>query len=92
MITTRAGRIGFGVAFVVLLLDGVAAAWLGQVTGRRALLVVGLVLLGAALSVALLYQRWIAALKEVEQARQELARELTALRRAVHAGRAGGDR
>ncbi len=90
MITTRAGRIAFGVAFVVLLLDGVAAAWLGQVTGPRALLVLGLVLMGAALSVALLYQRWVAALREVDAARKDLARELGALRRAVQESRAGG--
>ncbi len=90
MISTRAGRIAFGIAFVVLLLDGVAGAWLGQVTGHPGLLVAGVVLIGAALSVGLLYRRWLAALHEVEAARQDLARELGALRRAVEQSRAGG--
>jgi hypothetical protein len=85
----RAGRAAFVVAFIVLLLDGVGAVWLGQLTGHRSLLVVGIVLLGAALSVGLLYQRWIAALEEVEAARRDLMRELGALRRAVEESRAG---
>ena len=90
MIGTRAGRIGFWIAFAVLLLDGGAAIWLGQVTGHRSLLVVGVVLVGAALAVGLLYQRWLSALAEVEAARRDLARELGALRRALDDARAGG--
>ena len=90
MITRRAGRFGFGIAFAVLLADGTAAAWLGQVTGRRALLVAGIVLLGAALAVGLLYQRWLAALAEVDAARKDLAREIGEIRRVLHESRAGG--
>lgn len=82
----------FGVAFVVLLLDGVAAVWLGQITGRRSLLVLGLVLMAAALGVGALYQRWRRALEELEAARDDLKREIGALRRAVEDSRAGGAR
>jgi UPF0716 family protein affecting phage T7 exclusion len=82
----------FTVAFVVLLLDGVAAIWLGQVTGRGSLLVLGLVLMAAALGVGALYQRWRRALVEIEAARDDLQREIGALRRAVEDARAGGAR
>lgn len=82
----------FVVAFVVLLLDGVAAIWLGQVTGRRSLLVMGLVLMAAALGVGALHQRWRRALIEIEAARDDLKREIGALRRAVEDSRAGGAR
>lgn len=90
MIARGAGRVVFWVAVVVLLGDGVAAAWLGQLTGHRALLVVGVVLLGAALAVALVYNRWLAALAEVDAARKDLARELRDLRRALDEARASG--
>ena len=90
MISNRAGRAAFGVAFVVLLLDGIAAVWLGQLTAHRALFVVGIVLMGAALSVSLLYQRWLRALEDVERARRELMAELGALKRAAAEARAGG--
>lgn len=86
----KAGRVAFAVAFVVLLLDGVAATWLGQITAHRALLVAGVVLIGTAASVALLYHRWLTALAEVEAARRDLMQELGALRRAVEDSRAGG--
>lgn len=92
MKSRRAFQVMFGIAFVVLLLDGLAAAWLGQITGRPALLVVGLVLMGASLAVGLLYQRWRRALDEIETARRELMVEIGALRRAVEDARAGGAR
>ena len=88
----RKWTVAFAIAFTVLLLDGVAAAWLGQVTGRRALLVVGLVLMAASLAVGLLYQRWRRALEEIESARRDLMQEIGALRRAVEEARAGGRR
>ncbi len=90
MISRRHGRVAFWIAFVVLLLDGVGAAWLGQLTGHRSVLIVGVVLIGAALSVGLLYQRWLAALAEVDAARQDLARELSDLRRVLDDARASG--
>lgn len=86
----RAFTIVFGIAFVVLLLDGLAAAWLGQLTGRPALQVAGFVLMGAALAVGLLYQRWRRALDEIAAARRDLQAEIGALRRAVEDARAGG--
>lgn len=86
----RKWTVAFGVAFVVLLLDGVAAIWLGQITGRRSLLVLGLVLMAAALGVAALYRRWRRALEEIQAARDDLKREIGALRRAVEDARAGG--
>jgi hypothetical protein len=88
----KAWRATFGVAFVVLLLDGMAAVWLGQVTGRRALLAAGLVLMAAALGVGLMYQRWRKAIDDIETARKDLIDELGALRRAVEDSRAGGFR
>lgn len=82
----------FAVAFVLLLLDGVAAVWLAQVTGRRALLVTGLLLIAASLAVGLLYQRWRRAIEEIEAARRELQQEIGALRRAVEDARGDGSR
>jgi uncharacterized membrane protein len=88
----RKWTVAFGIAFTILLLDGVAAVWLGQVTGRRALLIAGLVLMTAALGVGVLYQRWRRALEEIEAARRDLQQEIGALRRAVEDARAGGSR
>lgn len=86
----RKWTVAFGFAFVVLVLDGVAAIWLGQLTGRRSLLVVGLLLMAAALGVGVIYQKWRRALDEIEAARADLKREIGALRRAVEDSRAGG--
>jgi hypothetical protein len=85
----RRGRILFGVAFVTLLADGVAAIWLGQVAARWPLLVLGAALIAAAFGVAAIYRRWQAALEEVEAARRALRAEVEALKRAVHDSRAG---
>jgi UPF0716 family protein affecting phage T7 exclusion len=82
------GRTVFLVAFVVLLLDGAAAVWLGQVSGRGVLVGVGVVLVAAALGLALLYRRWVAALDAVDAARRDLHREVDALRRAAADARA----
>ena len=81
------GRVTFAVAFVVLLLDGAAAVWLGQLSGRGLLVGVGLVLMAAALGLALLYGRWQAALDEVDAAQRAMHREIDALRRAAAAAR-----
>jgi len=80
----RPGRVLYGVAFVVLLADGVAAIWLGQVGGRVALVVLGACLVLGSLALAALYRRWQAALDEVDLARRALREEVEALRRAVH--------
>jgi hypothetical protein len=87
----RRGRLLFGVAFVTLLVDGVAAIWLGQVGARWPLVVLGAGLVAAALGVAVFYRRWQAALEEVEAARRALRAEVEALKRAVHDSRTGSD-
>jgi UPF0716 family protein affecting phage T7 exclusion len=89
MSVRRRGRTVFLIAFGVLLLDGAAAIWLGQVSGRGVLIGVGLVLVAASLGLALLYRRWQAALDDVERAQRDVHREIDALRRAVSDVRGG---
>ena len=83
------GRAVFLIAFAVLLLDGAAAIWLGQVSGRGVLIGVGVVLVAAALGLALVHRRWRAALDDVEAAQREMHREIDALRHAAADARAG---
>lgn len=83
------GRATFLVAFVVLLADGGAAIWLGQVSGHGLVVGVGVVLVAAALGLAILHRRWQEALDEVDAAQRAMRREVEALRRAVAEGRAG---
>lgn len=80
----RPGRILYGIAFVVLLADGVGAIWLGQVGGRWALVVLGACLVLGTLGLGVVLRRWRAALGEVDLARRALREEVEALRRAVH--------
>jgi len=80
----RPGRVIYGIAFVVLLVDGVAAIWLGQVGGRGALVGLGVCLVLGALGLGVVYRRWQAALEEVDRARRALREEVEKLRRAVH--------
>jgi UPF0716 family protein affecting phage T7 exclusion len=84
------GRLVFLAAFVVLLADGAAAIWLGQVSGHGLLVGVGLVLVAAAVGLAAVYRRWQAAVAEVAAARRAMRREVDALRRVVAAARLGG--
>jgi UPF0716 family protein affecting phage T7 exclusion len=88
MSVRRHGRAVFLVAFVVLLLDGAAAIWLGQVSGRGLLIGVGVVLVAAALGLAVLHRRWQAALGAVEDAQRDMHREIDALRHAASDPRA----
>ena len=60
------------VGFAAFLLDGAAAIWLGQVSGRRGLVVAGLLLLAAAVGVVVAYRRWTRLLAEVDAGRREL--------------------
>lgn len=83
MSVRRRGRAVFLVAFAVLLLDGAAAIWLGQVLGRGLLIGVGVVLVAAALGLALVHRRWQAALDDVAAAQREMHREIDALRHAA---------
>ena len=80
----RPGKILYGVAFVVLLIDGVAAIWLGQVGGRVALELLGGCLVLGALGLGVLYRRWQVAIEEVDRARRALRQEVEALKRAMH--------
>jgi len=80
----RPGRVLYGIAFVVLLGDGVAAIWLGQVSGRTALVILGACLVLGSLGLGFVYRRWQAALDEVDLARRALREEVEALRRVVH--------
>jgi hypothetical protein len=84
------GRIVFGLGFVVLLFDGAAAVWLGQVSARPLLVGVGLALIAAAAAVVVAYRRWLRALEAVDAARAELREEIRRLRDAVAAARGSG--
>jgi hypothetical protein len=86
----RRGRILYGIAFVVLLADGVAAIWLGQVGGRWPLVALGACLVLGSLGLGFVYRRWQAALDEVDLARRALRAEVEALRRVVSQGGASG--
>ena len=93
MTSRRSWRLVLGVGFVILLADGAAAIWLGQVSGRRALIVVGLLLLVAAIVLVIAYRRWMADLEEVDALRRDVHREIARLREAAGeaAGRRPGD-
>jgi hypothetical protein len=82
-----AGRVVFRIGFVVLLVDGAAAIWLGQVYGRVVLVGVGVALLLAAAGLVVAYRRWMEALDAVEEARRELKDEIGRLRDAAVAAR-----
>ena len=86
----RSGRIVFGLGFGVLLLDGAAAVWLGQVSGRSLLVVLGLVLIAAAAGVLVAYRRWLRALDAVDAARADRRQEIRRLRDAVAGARGAG--
>lgn len=85
----RTGRIAFIAGFVVLLVDGAAAVWLGQLTDHAALVVVGVLLFAGALALAEWYRRWRRALADIEAARRDLHAQIGALRRAVEETRGG---
>lgn len=90
--SVRSGRFVFGVGFVILLADGAAAIWLGQISGRGALVVVGLVLVLAAAVFALVYRHWLQALADIAEARRDLQAEIGALKTALDEARAGRHR
>ena len=85
----KTGRLVFSIGFVVLLVDGAAAVWLGQVSGRGLLVGVGVSLLLAAAGLVVAYRRWMEALDAVEAARRELQDEIGRLRDAAAAARSG---
>lgn len=86
------GRLLFGAAFLLLLLDGGAAIWLWQLSGARWLLLVGIALVAAALGVLVAFRRWQDAVAALEATRRELRAEVEALRRAVGDAESGPPR
>ena len=88
MTRRRAGRLVFGVGFTLLLVDGAAAIWLGQISGRAALILVGGLLLVAGVFFAAVWRRWMAALDAVEDLRRDLKQEIARLRDAADEARA----
>ena len=89
MTDRRVTRGVFGLGFVLLLLDGAAAIWLGQLTGRTILVGVGLLLVLASSGLVFAYRRWMTALDDVDALRRELHEEITRLRGAVQDARTG---
>ena len=83
----KTGRAVFAIGFVVLLVDGAAAIWLGQLSGRGLLVSVGVALLLAAAGLVAAYRRWMEALDAVDEARRELRDEVGRLRDAAGAAR-----
>jgi high-affinity Fe2+/Pb2+ permease len=71
------------VGFLAFLLDGAGAIWLGQVSGRRVLVVVGVMLLVVAAGVVGAYYRWLRLLQEVDEGRRELREDLERMRSDV---------
>jgi hypothetical protein len=71
------------VGFLAFLLDGAGAIWLGQVSGRRVLVVVGVMLLVVAAGVVGAYYRWLRLLEEVDAGRRELREDLERMRSDV---------
>lgn len=71
------------VGFLAFLLDGAAAIWLGQVSGRRVLIVVGILLLAVAAGVIAAYYRWVRLLDEVNAGRRELREDIEKMRSDV---------
>ncbi len=92
MTRRRPGRVIALIAFVLLLVDGAAAIWLGQIGRRPALLVAGVFFVLLSLGVGLLYRRWQARLDDLDRARRALKDEVEALRRAVQEARGSGGR
>ena len=82
---TRRGvvRLIFAIAFVVLLLDGAAAIWLGQLWGRRLVVAAGVMLLGCAVGVVLWHRRWMRDMDAIETAKRELRHSIDELRSVV---------
>ncbi len=89
MTKRRTARVVFAVGFVVLLIDGAGAIFLGQLLGRSIVVWVGLLLLAAAGALVVAYRRWMIALEAVDEARRELVGEIVRLRGAARDARAG---
>ena len=73
----------FAAGFMLLLVDGAALVWLGQLLGRPMLMVVGVVFLAAAAGVVVAYYRWVRLLDEVEDERRGVKEAIRGLRDAL---------
>lgn len=78
----------FVVGFVVLLADGAAAIWLGQLWGRTPVVLAGLLLLAAAIGTAFWHRRWRSDLASIEQAQRERRDSIDELRSVLENPRA----
>ena len=85
----ESGRLVFIVGFVVLLADGAALIWLGQLSGNATMIGVGVALTLAAALLVVAYHRWVRALEDVDALRRDLRREVDRLRAAAVAARDG---
>ena len=84
-----ASRVVYSIGFVVLLVDGAAAIWLGQLYARRLVIAVGVALVLAAAGLVVAFRRWMEALDAVDDARREIKNEIGRLRDAAAAARTG---
>ena len=85
----ESGRLVFIVGFVVLLADGAALIWLGQLSGNATMIGVGVALTLAAALLVVAYRHWVLALGDVEALRRDLRGEVDRLRAAAAAARDG---
>jgi len=73
----------FAAGFLLLLLDGAALVWLGQLLGRPVLIVVGVVLLLASAGVVIAWRRWVDLLAALESERRAVKEAIAGLRDAL---------
>ncbi len=86
------GRVVFATGFVLLLFDGAAAIWLGQILGRRLLVVTGILLVAAAAGLGVVWRRWSRAIAEEDAAGAARAAVVLGVRDAVGGARERRDR
>lgn len=79
----RLVRAAMILGFILFLIDGAAAIWLGQLSGRIGLVMVGVLLLVVAAGIVVAYFRWLRLLDEVDVARRALREEISGLRQAA---------
>ncbi len=70
----------FVIAFVLLLLDGAALIWLGQLWGRLLVVVAGVLFLVASVAVAFWHRTWMKDLEAIEIAKRERRQSIDDLR------------
>ena len=77
----------FAAGFLLLLVDGAALVWLGQLLGRPILIIVGVVLLLASAGIVIAWRRWIQLLEDVEAERRGVKDAIKGLRDALSEAR-----